>query len=74
MNSPHVDAYAIARYVRHYHAKNGYSPRRGMLGCSAETEDMLVRNGVIELRPIWENGPAICIVLTDKGRRMSERR
>ena len=65
------DAYAIARYVAHYRAKNGYAPRPGLLCCSADEVEALVRNGVIEICPLYEGGPPVCVVLTDKGRRMS---
>jgi hypothetical protein len=69
-----VDAYAIARYVSHYHAKNGYAPKRGELGCSNEDEDALERNGVLKFQPLYAGGPAIVVVLTDKGLRMSQGR
>lgn len=68
------DAYAIARYVAHYGAKNGFAPTRGMILCSSEEEDALAKNGVIEFRKLCESGPAILVVLTDKGLRMSRGR
>ena len=68
------DAYETCRFVQRYFAKNGYLPARSMLG-SDEYVDALVRNGVIELLPLYESGPLIKAALTDKGRRMaSERR
>lgn len=66
-----VDAYEAARYVRHYQAKNGYAPRRGMIGATEEEEDLLVKNGIIEIRPIAEGCKPVAIVLTEKGRRMA---
>jgi hypothetical protein len=68
------DAYSIARYVRHYHAKNGFAPTRCHVGISAEEEAALVKNGIIELAANYPDGPKIYIVLTDKGRRMAEGR
>jgi hypothetical protein len=65
-------AYAICRYVRHYHAKNGYAPKRAELGCEAEFVDKLVANGVLRLLPLYEGGPPIAVVLTDKGSRMAD--
>ncbi len=59
--------------MKHYTAKNGYTPRRGELA-SKEAEDLIERNGVIEFRALYEGGPALGIVLTDKGQRMAERR
>lgn len=67
------DAYAVCRYVRHYHAKNGYAPNREMCGCSSEFFDQLVENGVIEVLPLYEGGPPVGVVLTEKGARMANR-
>jgi hypothetical protein len=67
------DARAICRYVRHYQAKNGFAPRAAQLGCEAAFLDKLVANGVLEILPLYDGGPPIAIVLTDKGRRMADR-
>jgi hypothetical protein len=66
-----VDPYAICRHVAHYRARNGYALRTGQLGCDAEYEEKLVTNGVIKRLPIYEGGPEVEVVLTDKGRRMA---
>lgn len=66
-----IDAYAIARYVRHYHAKNGYAPKANQLTCSLEEVAALERNGVIEMCPLFDGGPRILVCLTDKGMRMA---
>ena len=66
------DAYAVCRYVRRYHEKNGYSPDRDMLGVSTEFADLLIQNGVIEELALYEGGPPILVVLTEKGARMSK--
>lgn len=69
-----MDPYAICRHVRHYHAKNGYAPRLPELGCSVEEAAALIRNGIIEVLPLYEGGPAVGVVLTDKGFRMAQER
>jgi len=66
------DAYAVCRYVRHYHEKNGYAPDRDMLKVSTEFVDLLIQNGVIEELSLYEGGPPILVVLTEKGMRMSK--
>jgi hypothetical protein len=67
-----LDPYAVARRVRHYHAKNGYAPLVDGLGVPEHYVRALARNGVLELRPNFEGGPAIYVVLTDKGLRMAQ--
>jgi hypothetical protein len=67
-----TDAYAVARYVRHYRAKNGYSPRVGELPDSGPADiELLVKNGIIELLPLYEGGSPIGVMLTVKGLRMA---
>ncbi len=66
------NAYAACKYIRHYHAKNGYAPRRGDVpDCTDADIDKLVENDIIEILPLYEGGPKLGIVLTDKGRRMA---
>lgn len=77
MASDEPDAYAVCRYVKHYHQKNGYAPTIEMIGAlhvTLEYLEQLVKNGVVTLQPICENGPAIKIFLTDKGYRMADGR
>jgi hypothetical protein len=70
-----VDAYAVARYVRHYGAKNGYAPRVADLpDCTAEDVGLLVKNGIVTVETIYDGGPPVAVVLTDKGRRMADER
>ena len=69
-----MDPYAVCKYVKHYTQKNGYSPKRGDVGCTEDELDALVKNGVLEICPLYEGGPLINVVLTDKGARMSEGR
>ncbi len=64
-------AYSVCRYVRHYHEKNGCAPVLGMLPCDEGFARRLIENGILDILPTYEGGPAIGIVLTDKGRRMS---
>jgi hypothetical protein len=66
-----IDAYAVCKYIRHYTSKNGYLPRRGMVDCTKEEEDLLVKNGVIQILPLYEGGPPIAVALTEKGERMA---
>jgi hypothetical protein len=66
-----LDPYAVARHVHHYARKNGYAPRMGELGVPEHYVRALARNGVLELRPLYEGGPALGVVLTDKGLRMA---
>jgi hypothetical protein len=68
------DAYKVCRYVQHYYAKNGYLPGRGECGCSAEFMDQLIVNGVVELIPLYEGGPLVKVILTEKGSRMADQR
>ena len=68
------DAYEICRHVKRYYEKNGYTIKRSELGCSDEFVDQLVANGVIELSPLSESGPLICVHLTEKGARMAAAR
>ena len=65
------DAYEICRYVKRYHEKNGYAPTLEMLNCDAAFADLLVNNGIIEVRPLYEGGRPIKVFLTDKGMRMA---
>jgi len=70
------DAYEVCRHIRHYTQKNDYAPARTMCGCSEGFLDQLVTNGVVEVLPLYEGGPPVKVVLTEKGFRMatSERR
>lgn len=61
---------AICSYVRHYRAKNGYAPRVADLPCAATHTETLERSGFIELCALYEGGPKILVVLTDKGERL----
>lgn len=63
----------VCRYVRHYRAKNGYAPTREDVGCDSAFFDLLVEGGVLEVLPLYEGGPPIGVVLTDKGLRVAER-
>lgn len=65
------DAYEVARFVAHYHAKNGYAPRISELGVTAEQMELLLRNNILELRPLIEGGDPVGVVLTEKGLVMS---
>jgi hypothetical protein len=71
MRATTPDPYAICRYIAHYHAKNGYALRVGCLGCVMEYEEKMVANGIIERLPLYEGGPPVAVVLTDKGLRMA---
>jgi len=42
-----------------------------MLPCDEGFARRLIENGILDILPTYEGGPAIGIVLTDKGRRMS---
>jgi len=66
-----TDAYEACAYVKHYVEKNGYALKVDMLDCTPEEVDKLVANGILELRPLFEGGPAICVCLTEKGLRMA---
>lgn len=68
------DAYEVCRYVRHYRSKNGCAPRIGELTVPREFADLLVTNGVVEVRPLFEGGPPVAVVLTEKGERMANGR
>lgn len=70
------DAYEVAAYVKHYQAKNGYAPKRdeltdGQYRVTPEAVDLLVKNGILELRALFEGGPFLFVVLTEKGLRMA---
>ena len=69
-----ADPYEVCRYIRHYRQKNGYAPRRGECGCSEAFIDQLVENGIVEVLPLYEGGPPVGVVLTEKGARMAEGR
>jgi len=67
-----MDAYAVTRYVRHYRAKNGYSPRPAELpDCGPGDIEALVKNDIIVVLSLHEGGPLVCVMLTDKGLRMA---
>ena len=69
------DVYEVCRYIRHYQQKNCFAPRVGMLlGATREYVDLLVKNGIVQVLPLHENGPPIAVVLTEKGHRMAEGR
>jgi hypothetical protein len=63
--------YAVCAYVLHYQRKNSYAPRRGEINCTAEEEDLLAANGVIEFFALHEGGPKLFVALTEKGERMA---
>lgn len=65
-----TDAYEICRFVKRYTEKNGCLPTVSQLGEDAPVAQ-LVSNGVVELRSLYEGGPAIKVALTDKGMRMA---
>ena len=67
------DAYSICRYIQRYHWKNGYAPGLPLPGCDAAYVDKLVKNGVVQVLPLYQGGPPIRVVLTEKGRRMAAR-
>jgi len=69
-----MDAYAICRYVRHYHEKNGYAPDRSKLGCDDAFVALLIKNGIIEELPLYEGGPPVLVTLTEKGARMASKK
>ena len=69
-----MDPYAVCRHIRHYHEKNGYAPRRSELGCSEEEVEMLIQNGILQILSLYEGGPMVGVVLTDKGHSMSQKR
>lgn len=66
------DAYAICRYVKHYHEKNGYAPTRGMLGAPDEFVGKMVENEIIKIVPIGPGLPPTAVLLTDKGYSMAD--
>ena len=71
-----ADAYEICRRVQQYVQKNGYSPKRDELTarwCEPAFLELLVLNEVVELLPLYESGPLVCVVLTPKGARMAAR-
>ena len=68
------DPYDICRQIRRYHQKNCYAPKRSEVEywCgSAEFFEQLIKNEVIEVLPLHEGGPLVCVVLTEKGFRMA---
>ena len=65
------DAYEICRYVKRYHEKNGYAPAPGMLDCDADFVALLVKNGIIEVHALYDQGAPAMVFLTDKGMRMA---
>jgi hypothetical protein len=58
----------ILRYCRHYIAKNGYLPIRGMLASDDKLASLIAKGWLSEV-PAYEGGPKIYIALTEKGRR-----
>lgn len=67
-----MDAYEVCAYLKHYIEKNGYALKRAdLLDCTDEEVDKMVANGILELRPLFDGGPLICVCLTEKGRRMA---
>jgi hypothetical protein len=68
---PAREPYVTCRYVRHYHAKNGYAPRVSELPCGEEYARQLQANGIIDVLPLYDGGPPVGVVLTEKGLRMA---
>ena len=70
-----ADAYEICRRIQRYVQKNGYSPKRDELEhwCAPAFLELLVLNEVVELVPLYDGGPLVCVVLTPKGARMAAR-
>jgi hypothetical protein len=66
---PTNDAYDVCRYVQHYWRKNGYGP--DTTGLEPFFVEQLVQNGIIEVLPLYEGGPPVAMVLTEKGTRMA---
>jgi len=64
--------YDICRRIKRHHEKNGYPLKRIELPCDDAFVDKLVKNGVIELHALYEGGPQVCVMLTDKGLRMAK--
>ena len=69
---PRREPYVTCRFVRDYQRKNDYAPRVSELPCGEEYAKQLQANGVIEVLPLYEGGPPVGVVLTEKGRRMAE--
>ena len=70
------DAYDVCRRLKRYHQKNGYtmrvnSPELGLMSVTREFLDLLVKNGIVEVLPLYEGGTPVAIGLTDKGYRMA---
>jgi hypothetical protein len=68
------DAYVICRFVRDYYRKNDYVPTVEELKVPQAYVELLVKNGVVELRSHYEGGHKVLVVLTEKGARMAEER
>jgi len=69
-----TDPYDICRQIRCYHQKNCYSPTREQVVAwcgSAEFFEQLITNDVIEVLPLYPEGPLVNVVLTEKGFRMA---
>jgi len=62
----------LCKYVRHYAAKNGFAIRIGMLGRTLDEERLLESHGYVEILPLYEGGPKVGIVLTNKGFALTE--
>jgi sulfur relay (sulfurtransferase) DsrC/TusE family protein len=67
------DAYEVCRYVRHYFEKNGYAPNREVLHAHTPALflEQLIENGIIRELPLYEGGPPVLVVLTEKGHQMA---
>lgn len=74
MSLEDVNPYEVCRYIRHYREKNGYAPGRRECICSEAYLDQLIENGVVKVLPLYEGGPPVGVVLTEKGAQMAERR
>lgn len=75
-DAPVPDVYDVCRHLMRYHQKNGYpmlvnSPELGLMDVNREFIDLLVKNGIVTLAPVFEGGAPVRVLLTDKGRRMA---
>ncbi len=66
----------FCRRLKRYWQKNGYtmrvnSPELGLIGVTREFLDSLVKNGIVEVLPLYEGGTPVAIELTDKGYQMA---
>jgi hypothetical protein len=70
------DVYDVCRLLKRYYQKNGYtmhvnSPELGLMDVTREFLDLLVKNGVVVLYPLYDGGVPVAIGLTEKGYRMA---